>query len=141
MKTLEYNYGDWRDAMLNAYPLALDVGDIRPVFAAAYGANDQGDERPDWRSLERWHGDSAESRQSLFRNGVLFVRLLRPFGVFVMLRWGGKNASPAFLQAGIGWKLNGRFGLLLRLQSDASAAAGVTGPNLGQAVGFARGTH
>ena len=44
------------------------------------------------------------------------------------------------LQADIGWKLNGRFGLILRSQTDASAAAGEHGPNLGQATGWKRGT-
>ena len=141
MKTLEANYGDWRDRVLNAWPLALDPDSVKALIAVAYGANAATAERPDWRSLEVFLGDSSASRQSLFRNGVLFARWLWPFGLFVMLRWGGAAASPAFVQAGLGWKLNGRFGVILRLQSDASAAAGVRGPNVGQAAGFGQGTH
>ena len=87
---------------------------------------------------------------SLFYNAVFFFRLTFigwiPAGVFFMLRWaeigpvlGGKPRS--FLQVGFGYKLNGRFGLPLRVQNDVSSAAGVTGPNVGQATGFNYGTH
>ena len=105
-------------------------------------------------------------RQSLFFNAVFFLRYtiapptiimsllsvychsLWPllFGVFFSIRWakigpvlGGKPRS--FLQAGIGYKLNGRFGLLLRMQNDISSASGVTGANVGQAKGFNYGPH
>lgn len=77
---------------------------------------------------------------SLFYNAVFFVRLNCPLGVFFSVRWAGES-KRAFLQTGFGWKLNGRFGLLFRVSSDAAAAAGVTGPNYGQAKGFDFGTH
>ena len=87
---------------------------------------------------------------SLFYNAVFFLRLtfigFIPAGIFFSIRWakigpvlGGKPRS--FLQAGIGYKLNGRFGLLLRMQNDISSASGVTGPNFGQAQGFNFGPH
>lgn len=78
---------------------------------------------------------------SLFYNAVFFLRLSLPFGLFWSVRWSPSKASKAIWQAGIGWKLNGRLAVLLRIQSDASSAAGVTGQNLGQATGFEYGTH
>lgn len=80
-------------------------------------------------------------QQSLFYNAALFVRLSLPSGIFASVRWSSSTTSKALLQTGIGWKLNGRLAVLLRIQSDASSAAGVTGPNLGQAGGFEYGTH
>lgn len=104
-------------------------------------------------------------QQSLFFNAVFFVRItvtpvsfllwaalllsgmivswlsLLGFGVFASIRWSGEANTKALLQAGVGWKLNGRLAVLLRIQSDASSAAGVTGPNYGQATGFNYGTH
>ena len=79
--------------------------------------------------------------QSLFFNAVFFLRLSFPFGVFASFRWSSSTTKRALFQTGFGWKLNGRFGLLFRFQSDASSAAGVTGANLGQARGFSYGSH
>lgn len=87
---------------------------------------------------------------SLFYNAVFFLRLtfigFIPVGIFFSIRWakigpvlGGKPRS--FLQAGIGYKLNGRLAVLLRMQNDISSASGVTGPNFGQAQGFNFGPH
>ena len=95
--------------------------------------------------------------QSLFYNAVFFVRYtVSPlqwlqlaliilfqhwwpllFGIFIGLR----VVRRQIFQTGFGYKLNGRLGLLFRLQSDVSAAAGTTGPNTGQATGFNYGTH
>ena len=74
---------------------------------------------------------------SLFYNGVLFIRLCLPFGLFFHFR----PVRNQLFQTGVGWALNGRLKLLFRIQSDESAAAGVTGPNYGQATGFDYGTH
>lgn len=79
--------------------------------------------------------------QSLFYNALLFVRFNWPLGLFASLRWSPSTTRRALLQTGWGFKLNGRFALLLRVQSDASSAAGTTGPNFGQATGFNYGTH
>lgn len=96
--------------------------------------------------------------QSLFFNAVFFLRwTITPltylmqfalvcwfrhwwplvFGVFIHFR----PVLNQLFQTGIGYKLNGRLGLPFRFQSDASAAAGTTGPNLGQATGFNYGPH
>lgn len=61
---------------------------------------------------------------ALFYNSVLFVRLVWPLGVFVQVRWSGSTGKRAYVQLGIGWKLNARFGALFRIQSDGSAAIG-----------------
>lgn len=79
--------------------------------------------------------------QSLFYNAVFFVRLSLPFGNFGSFRWSPRTDKKALFQTGIGWKLNGRLAILFRVQSDKTSAAGVTGPNLGQATGFDYGTH
>ena len=79
--------------------------------------------------------------QSLFFNAVFFLRLSLPFGVFFAIRWAASSVKKSLFQTGIGWALNGRLKLLLRVQSDATSAAGVTGPNYGQATGFDYGTH
>lgn len=79
--------------------------------------------------------------QSLFYNAVFFVRFIWPLGIFWSVRWSGASDRKALFQTGIGFKLNGRFAVLLRVQSDKTSAAGVTGPNTGQAAGFDFGTH
>jgi hypothetical protein len=88
-----------------------------------------------WRFMPRITGNVA-----LFYNAVFFLRLSFPLGIFWTIRWMVEGAH-AYWQAGVGWKLNGRFAPLLRIQGDAAAAAGVTGPNVGQATGFNYGTH
>lgn len=89
-----------------------------------------------WRFAPRITGNT-----SLFYNAVFFVRLAWPFGLFWSIRWSPRSDCKALFQTGIGWKLNGRLALLFRIQSDKTSAAGVTGPNLGQATGFEYGTH
>jgi hypothetical protein len=78
---------------------------------------------------------------SLFMNAVFFFRLNWPLGIFWSIRWSESSEKKALLQSGIGFKLNGRFAILLRAQSDETSARGVTGPNYGQARGFEYGTH
>lgn len=114
-----------------------------------------------WCFKPRLCGDT-----SLFYNAVFFLRLSIPLGIFASVRWRAATGSKALIQASFGWKLIGRlavgplfwlapylwfyglhsWGLLallpaIRVQSDASSAAGATGPNLGQATGFDFGTH
>lgn len=129
-KTLENENGNWIDRLLNLWPFCIDMESIKSVGIAWLFKEDDC-----WCFLPRITGND-----SLFYNAIVFVRLSLPFGVFVHLRW-AKNWRRSFLQAGIGWKLNGRFSPLFRLQSDASAAEGVTGANYGQATGFDYGTH
>lgn len=91
-----------------------------------------------------------------FYNSVLFARVTWPPSVFVQVRWtdkvmtwptwvpllGGKQVKQLF-QGGIGWKNTGRFAILARAQTDASAAAGyhVGLPNTDQAQGWTYGGH
>lgn len=113
-----YN-GDWRDKLLNAFPLLLDT-DYIGTLAFAWDRE----------------GPYSPEDYSLFYNGYVMVRLTFPFGIFIHI----KPARDARLQLGFGWKLNGRFGLICRWQSDKSAAAGTHGPNHGQASAWERGT-
>jgi hypothetical protein len=78
--------------------------------------------------------------QSLYYNGMFYFRLCLPFWIGLGLRWRGTGQGREYFQFGIGWKTNGQAGLNFRFQSDASAAVGTTGPNFGQAVGWAEGT-
>lgn len=110
----------WVNWLLNSWPLCLDADSCRTVFAWAWDR--QGRYRP--------------GEESFFYNGYVMVRLCRPFCVAVHV----KPLEDLRVQAILGWKLNGRFAITLRRQSDAQAAAGVLGPNLGQAKGWDRGT-
>lgn len=89
-----------------------------------------------WKFMPRITG-----QQSLFFNAVFFLRLSLPLGIFASVRWSSATDKKSLLQTGFGWKLNGRLGILMRIQSDKTSAAGVTGPNLGQATGFNYGPH
>lgn len=89
-----------------------------------------------WKFMPRITG-----QQSLFFNAVFFLRLSLPLGIFASVRWSPATDKKSLLQTGFGWKLNGRLGILMRIQSDKTSAAGVTGPNLGQATGFNYGPH
>lgn len=113
-----------------------------------------------WNFIPRFTEDT-----SLFYNAVFFLRLtFTPFtlimlfaaiylanphillaqlflGTFASFRWGSSSVSKSLLQTGFGFKLNGRYGALFRIQSDKTSAEGVTGPNYGQAQGFEYGTH
>ena len=122
MKTLETNHGgNWLDRLLNAWPLCLDADSIRTV-AVAWDAE----------------GVYCPEDYSLFYNGFVMVRVTFPFGIWLHL----KPVRNARFQCGAGWKLNGRFGLTLRWQTDAKAAHGAhdNAPNAGQAIGWERGT-
>lgn len=121
MKTAENNHGgNWFDRLLNSWPFCLHVDAIGTLFAKAW--DEQGAYRP---------GDG-----SLFYNGHFFIRITSPFGIW--LHW--KPYRNLRIQAGAGWKLNGRFAVLLRAQTDTEAANGTHGPNYGQAIGWERGT-
>lgn len=76
------------------------------------------------------HGDST------YYNAPVFIRVCFPFFVAAHFRWSGSKTAKAFIQAHIGWKLNGRLALALRVQSDPSAEAGMDFPNPGQAKGW-----
>jgi len=80
------------------------------------------------------------SDQALFFNAIFFIRLLWPFGLYWMLRWAAEGPR-AYWQSGFGFKGNGRFSITFRIQGDKASAAGVNGPNLGQAQGFDFGPH
>ena len=84
-----------------------------------------------WKFCPRITGNVA-----LFYNALFFVRITT-IGLFFHMRL----SETHLFQFGIGWKLNGRFAILFRIQSDASSAVGVNGPNYGQATGFNYGTH
>lgn len=138
MKTLEYHHGNnWLDKLLNAWPFCIHTDSVKPVLEIEWGANPNGPATPMWNNLKVRTGKDCQT-DSLFRNGVVYLRLLAPFGIFWSVRWAAFKRR-SFLQSGIGWKLNGRAAALFRVQGDESAAKGVHGPNYGQAVGFAEG--
>ena len=80
-------------------------------------------------------------KDSLYYNAVFFVRLCFAPGMFIGVRWSNSSVKKSLWQFGIGWKINGRFAMTFRIQSDESSAKGTTGPNYGQATGFNYGTH
>jgi hypothetical protein len=111
--------------------LSID-GDRMRSWAVAWGFREGG--RWVWRPRRCGSG-------ALFFNAVFFLRLNWPAGIFLAFRWSASSIRKALFQTGAGFKLNGRFAILLRVQSDATAAAGVNGPNHGQAQGFQFGPH
>lgn len=127
MKVVEGHPAD----LLNQWPLLIDTDSVRSLGVAWLFKEDGR-----WCLLPRNTGEV-----SLFYNAVFFLRLSWPFGVFASVRWSASSTAKALLQLGAGWKLNGRIALLLRIQSDATSAAGSSGPNYGQASGFDYGTH
>ena len=122
MKTLEFNHNNNRlDKVLNAWPFCLEHESIKPLVRLGV-----------CRVEKMWHlWWTTSPGTSLFYNGAFFFRFMLPFFVGVHIRWGVR-----YLQIAIGWKLNGRFGLVFRVQSDKSAATGTHGPNYGQANGW-----
>lgn len=125
--TIEGNPAD----TLNKWPWLIDTDSVK-TFGIAWLFKEDGV----WCFKPR-----LTDRVSLFYNAVFFLRLNWPLGIFVSIRWSSSTTEKALLQTGLGWKLNGRIALLLRVQSDASSAAGSAGPNYGQATGFDFGTH
>lgn len=117
MKTLEYNYGDWRDKVFNA--IAVPTEWVKSVAVA-------------------WDKDGVyfPGTRSLYYNGFVFLRLSLPFGIFLHL----KPLKNLRFQTGLGWKLIGRFAMTFRFQTDESAFLGNRGDNYGQAAGWERGT-
>lgn len=110
----------WANGLLNSWPLCIDEDSVRTVFARC--SDNQ--------------GVYAPGEESLYMNGVWFVRVCRPFGVFVGLR---PVVNGRIYHFGIGWKGNGRFTLTARRQTEEQSAAGVLGPNHGHARGWDRG--
>jgi len=122
----------WWDRITNV--LDLPERRIVPLVAVCIGFKRYGRWVPGWVRF----GHAAD--QSLFYNGVFFCRFALPFFIGFGIRWSGSTTSRAFLQTYFGWKLNGQFSIVFRIQSDQSAAAGYTGPNYGQASGWNEGT-
>ena len=112
---------------------ALSAERVKPLASAQWG---WGDNAPNLRNFRVSFG--SDQTKSLYYNGLFFCRLMFPFFVGVMFRWSA-SAKPAYLQAHVGWKLNGRLALAFRLQTDDSAAAGMDYINTDQARGWADG--
>lgn len=108
---------------------------IKPLFAICSGFKRNGKWSLGWVHIGEWQGDT-----SLFYNGIFFLRLMFPFFIGIGIRWSSSTTSRSFLQTYIGWKGNGQFSVVFRIQSDQSAASGYTGPNTGQAQGWNEGT-
>lgn len=93
---------------------------------------------PSWKNIRFYLGPRNDP-PSLFMNGIIFFQIRFPFWIGLMVRWCG-SCSPSYWQGGLGWKGNGRFAILFRLQTDASAAKGMDFPNVGQSNGWEFGS-
>lgn len=112
---------------------AIDINPkwILPLFSFQWG----------WgRSIKNYRFSyGRQQTQSLYYNGIIFIRLMLPFYIGLMVRWSGSTNKIAFLQTHVGWKLNGNAAITFRLQSDDSGRISNVGPafdNHGQAVGW-----
>ena len=115
--------------------LSLSESWIIPIISICLGFKNQSDNK--WNG---WIKFGHKADQSLFYNGIFFFRLMLPFFIGFGIRWSGSTTNRAFLQTYIGWKSNGYFSIVFRIQSDQSAAIGYTHPNVGQAQGWMEGT-
>ena len=128
MKHLEY-FNNWYDKILNSFPLLLDDTSINTIgIAWIFKDNDKWKLKP-----------IVTESDAQFYNAQFFIRIGFPFAVFVHARL----SSNRLFQGGIGWKQTGRFAILFRFQTDASAAIGYHEglPNTGQATGWNFGKH
>lgn len=132
--TLQEINAKYIDPWLNR--LAINKSFVLPIFAVAIGYKTPAtDNRGPGLGARLWIGRVAN--ESLFYNGVVFFRFMLPFYVGVHIRWAGRNpAAREYLQTYVGWKLNGFFSAVFRVQSDNSAAKGFTSPNYNQAQGW-----
>lgn len=112
----------------------IDRDRVRSVFSVAWGFGTLS--KPDLTSIQFNLPD-----EPLYWNGIFFLRITAPFGIFWMIRWGGANADPALFQSGLGYDFRGRFRVINRIQSDTSARAGTTIPNDWEVAGFQFGGH
>jgi hypothetical protein len=116
--------------------LTIDPAYVYPLVAIQLGYKNG--------ETEDWGGRISLLRSestSLFYNAAFYFRFCFPFWVGLGIRWAGKDETKReYFQFGIGWRLNGKPGLLFRFQSDAASAAGTTGPNYGQAFSWYDGT-
>ena len=131
MKHLEY-FNHWYDGILNSFPFLLDDSSIKTMgIAWLFRDNNI------WNLMPRITGNDAQ-----YYNAMFFIRIGIPFSLFFMIRWSA-TSKRQFIQTGIGWKQNGRFAILFRFQTDASAAVGYHEglPNLGQSTGWNFGKH
>jgi len=143
MKIIEFhNGGNWMDKVLNSWPMCLHMESIKPVVSVVVGVRQTDLHEPaGWVKWGAWVAFGKNKTKSLYYNGIFFFRFMFPFWVAIGIRWAGKDPDAReYLQLGIGWKLNGRFAVHARAQSDRRSEKGSTGPNWGQAWGWTDGT-
>ena len=123
---------NWLNTILNWPPFLLPMECIFPVlmFTSGYISAETGK----WVWI-----DFTQQKPQMFRNGVFCFRFMLPFCVCLQIRWSGSITDVAYIQFLLGWKLNGRFTIALRAESDADAAAGVLQPNTDQSSGWLEG--
>jgi hypothetical protein len=123
MKTIEYDkrVPKWVNTLLNSWPLCLDEDSVKTIYC---------------RCMDN-QGLYIPGEESLYMNGLWFIRLCSPFGIFIGLKL---NPLGSIWQFGLGWKGNGRCTITLRSQTWQESADGVLGPNVGHAKGWDRGT-
>lgn len=120
------DYGNWYDKYLNRFPLVIDDTSIHTIGIAWI-----------FRESGRWNLIPRITGPHQYYNAQFFLRVGFPFALFFSTRL----SNHALFQCGLGWKQNGRIAIHFRFQSDASAAAGYTSPNYGQATGWDYGEH
>ena len=109
----------WLNDLLNSYPLLLDSDQIKPRFTLIVGCKDPVTQKWNWPKVRFGR---SEFDTHLFWNAMLFIRVLSPFCLVLQIRWNGSESDKALYQRVIGWKMNGRFAITARIQSDSTAA-------------------
>ena len=131
IKSLRASVGKWFNK------ISLPEKYILPLFTVQYGC---GNNKPDLLNITGSIGHGKHDN-SLYYNGILFIRVMLPFFIGIHIRWSGSTTKKSLMQVHIGWKKNGDFAVTFRIQSDATAAAGTYGRNFNHAQGWNCGTH
>lgn len=118
----------------------LPEGVVKTRFAFMWGCGTV--EKPNLKNTAYFNGPDPDHDRSLYWNGIFYMRVTTPFGIFLHFRWSGKPGKKRqYLQIGLGRKLNGQIATTWRISGDEASADGVYGANHGQAQGYACGPH
>ena len=125
-------YPTWYNNLMNSWFFCLPGELCWTLFMLSFGFKEKAYPDNPWRYIAL---RAQVGGRDLFWNSILSVSVGFPFCVAVQVRW----SVTTCLQIIIGWKPNGRFTLVRRVQTDAQAATGVSAPNPGEATGWVGG--
>ena len=110
---------DWVSRIQDA--LSIPTSWIKPIINVQWGWGTRKYPNPFNLRIQCF-----QDTPSFYMNGLVFFGIQFPFCINLMIRWGGENASPAYVQTHIGWRpIDGAPVIVVRFQSDNSAQGGL----------------